>query len=339
MRGYRFFYLDFIRSIAVMMIIFFHYNVWTGRIVSADYVFLKYHIFIGTIGVSLFIIVSGASLMLSTKNNYEVFDFYKRRFISIFPLFYFTYIFFVLTYAVIFQISPFSERNPVSFILTIIGLDGLLSYRIPNYYLIGEWFLGCIIIIYLMFPFIKYLFTLNKHLYMLASFIIWLLIYKFYNLDMPIYSFPLFRIFEFIFGMYFVSFCTNNSSKSSIALIAVALSGMVIIYCCDQVSSIIVGHIILGIFVFIILASLSYLIGNFLPRRLIHFISSYSYTAFLLHHIILKWMITHFKDSINSVYLNLALFFLTVISIFLISYIIQNLFRYTIRIPSYVKAN
>ena len=46
-------------------------------------------------------------------------------------------------------------------ILTIIGLDGYLLYKIKTYYIVGEWFLGAIIIIYALYPILLYLITKN----------------------------------------------------------------------------------------------------------------------------------------------------------------------------------
>lgn len=59
----RLFYLDCVRAIAILSIIISHYNVHLERIVSGDYVFVNPHIEYG-IGVSLFIILSGASLTI-----------------------------------------------------------------------------------------------------------------------------------------------------------------------------------------------------------------------------------------------------------------------------------
>ena len=47
----------------------------------------------------------------------------------------------------------FYNGSPKSMLLTLLGMDGYLSYRFPqNYYIIGEWFLGALIILYLVYP-------------------------------------------------------------------------------------------------------------------------------------------------------------------------------------------
>jgi peptidoglycan/LPS O-acetylase OafA/YrhL len=42
--------------------------------------------------------------------------------------------------------------------LTIFGMDGYFLYRSVNFYLIGEWFLGAIILVYLIYPLILWMF-------------------------------------------------------------------------------------------------------------------------------------------------------------------------------------
>lgn len=41
---------------------------------------------------------------------------------------------------------------PWTLILTFFGVDGYFLYAIPNYYRIGEWFLGGVIMLYLLYP-------------------------------------------------------------------------------------------------------------------------------------------------------------------------------------------
>lgn len=47
----------------------------------------------------------------------------------------------------------FYNGNPKYLLLTLFGMDGYMSYRYtPNYYFIGEWFLGALILLYLCYP-------------------------------------------------------------------------------------------------------------------------------------------------------------------------------------------
>jgi peptidoglycan/LPS O-acetylase OafA/YrhL len=204
----RVYYLDFIRGISVCLIIIFHFNVHTLELsVSDNPVFWKKtvidHSLLGVLGISLFIILSGASLMLSTKESFKMRTFFRNRFLSIYPLFW-------VTYATAFSILCFvhhklpAKAPPLSFFLTIIGLDGFLLYTIPNFYLLGEWFLGFIIIMYIIFPLLRYIFTKYAMFTIILCVFITLLVGKFTQLKMDIMRFPLFRLTEFVFGMSFI---------------------------------------------------------------------------------------------------------------------------------------
>lgn len=79
----RVFYFDFIRAISVFAIIIFHFNcslpphlVYAGNkpIIMYDYINGN----LGQIGVSLFFILSGASLMYNYSENFSLKKFYKK---------------------------------------------------------------------------------------------------------------------------------------------------------------------------------------------------------------------------------------------------------------------
>ena len=87
----RIFYLDFIRTIAVILIIITHYNAafvfglepaLTDRCVITEFPF---GIYVGDLGVSLFLIISGAALMYVYEGDFDIKLFYKKRFWAIYP--------------------------------------------------------------------------------------------------------------------------------------------------------------------------------------------------------------------------------------------------------------
>ena len=157
MKKERLFYLDFVRAIAVISILITHFN--------ARYLYLSppmpekavltttvSNIYIGSWGVSLFFIISGAALMYVYQERIEIKKFYKKRFLSIYPMFWIAYIvaFFYLFYTN--KMIPGSGVPKINFIYTILGMDGMVAAYIPTYYILGEWFLGAIILMYVLFP-------------------------------------------------------------------------------------------------------------------------------------------------------------------------------------------
>lgn len=111
---------------------------------------------LGQAAVALFFVISGFVLMYTTSDSrLDVSRYAKRRILDIFPFFYSAYIvaFFIVALAGIRLIQgPLSAWK---LIFTIFGLDGYLSCYpspfSPNWYLVGEWYLGCLILLYCFF--------------------------------------------------------------------------------------------------------------------------------------------------------------------------------------------
>ena len=91
----------------------------------------------------------------------EVLDFFKKRWLSIFPMFYIAwtvmYIINSLRVGSWFWGGP--RRN---FLLSAIGMDGYFLHLGMNYYNLGEWFLGGIILLYLLYPLLLFLWNKAK---------------------------------------------------------------------------------------------------------------------------------------------------------------------------------
>lgn len=304
--------------------------------ISAKVVLFDRYNLTGTIGVSLFFILSGAALMWSTHDGFRIREFYRRRCYAIFPVFYTTYIFFILAYVILVQKTPFRGIHPLTFLLTLMGMDGFFLYKIPNYYLIGEWFLGCIIIYYIFFPIIRYLFKRNASLFIAGSFVVWILFYMFYSLDMMIDRFPLARIIEFLFGMNFIKTYGEKTDTSNAILLTASLFGFIILFRFDLQGIPVLSSTALGIMSFAFLAAFSSAFKN-LSSPFINFLSKYAYPAFLLHHLILRGLISSFKVYMVSRLMSSIVFCFVLVITFSFSVFIFNLAEYLFRSVRAVK--
>ena len=96
MKKERLAYLDIIRTIAVISVLVCHY---TRALESNGIGYLNkilpdfpFSLYLGSYGVSLFFIISGASLMYVYSEKCEVLTFFKKRFWAIYPMFWLAYI-------------------------------------------------------------------------------------------------------------------------------------------------------------------------------------------------------------------------------------------------------
>lgn len=155
---------DIIRIFACLCILIIHFNASvSGYDLFGNFVYNNgilpntyfNGVYLGNIGVGLFFILSGASLQYSsgviTRKNLK--QFYLKRIKAIYPCFWIA--FFVATLVNFMWYRGMTHAAAEKIFISILGLDGysmLIIGRGYEFYQVGEWFLGCIIIIYLFYP-------------------------------------------------------------------------------------------------------------------------------------------------------------------------------------------
>jgi peptidoglycan/LPS O-acetylase OafA/YrhL len=280
---------------------------------------------IGAIGVSLFIILSGASLMMSTSNSFELGNFYLKRFYAIYPTYWLAY-----ACAALFIVEKVPTiGHPERLLLTVFAFDGFLLYRIENYYLVGEWFIGFIIIMYLIFPALRAAFNRNRLVTLGLAVIVSLSTVMFYKGDMSVYRFPPARLFEFVFGMWFVSrFRPDKRARQGLTGLILSVSASMVYF-----SSIpgIAKATLLGTTFFCAISLISSYIECSLMRRIVGFGGRYSYGTFLVHHVLLKRIIKGYQGEISDCIEYITLYIAVVAGSYGISYILTNIARASLR--------
>jgi peptidoglycan/LPS O-acetylase OafA/YrhL len=150
--------LDFWRAISVIFVISHHayrqlYWYHGGRM----FVWLdKFDI--SALGVTCFLIMSGLGLTLNHSPNESALSFFKNRIKSLMPYFWMSYI--AVALFLFWTVGrPFFQSGGFGSILaTFSGIDGwTMGWLIPysSNYLIGEWYFGCLIGLYLMYPLLR----------------------------------------------------------------------------------------------------------------------------------------------------------------------------------------
>lgn len=151
--------LDFIRCFAMWQIITYHFCVAMGM--NASFFCGYKNGGWGSVGTAQFFILSGYCLLFGHKRleaKGGVREFYKKRFLSIFPLLW-------LTFAAGYLIQSLWLYNflyggsPWKIILSVLGVDGYATFfGVQDYFVIGEWFTAIILLVYLIYPLLNWLF-------------------------------------------------------------------------------------------------------------------------------------------------------------------------------------
>lgn len=154
--------LDILRAVAIILIVFSHFPLLTT--VSIPPVVKMW---CATIGLAMFIFISGIVLQRSTKleKRHDIIKFYKKRILRIYPL----YLIVVGVYVVIQYLLPTTANKlgiylmPIEIIGNALGLQAV--FNIPSYGVL--WFVGLILIFYFVYPLI--MFKNNNYLIFGAS--------------------------------------------------------------------------------------------------------------------------------------------------------------------------
>ena len=290
MKNNRIFLFDFVRAIATIFIVITHYNaLFVYNVYRPEIAFGRIwigNVYIGTIGVSMFLIISGALLYKSygTKEKTDWKSFYSKRFWTIYPCFWLAY--FLIFFLTFYECRGAYPGLPIwRIIYSILGVDGyLLNYGVPTIYLVGEWFLGFILIVYAIFPLLKYLINKVPVLFgisVLALFGASLLLWEdrsWYGISIPV------RLVDFVIGMYFMKYVKPEKLKWWLALPALGVIVLNDLFPPSFISGNIQG-LYIGFSFFLLFASLSETAGKAdWIRNLCAIVCKYSYPCFIIHH-------------------------------------------------------
>lgn len=282
----RLFYLDWVRALSVILIVITHFNnpfMGSSPIVTNH----PFGIYIGTLGVSQFLIISGAALMYSYEDqehlNFRAF--YWKRFKSLYPMFWIAFVV-ANTYLLIRTRGAVANQAPKwSIIYSILGVDGYLANAgIATFYTLGEWFLGFIIIFYFIFPVLRY--GVKQHPWITA--VVALTLYVLTLAIQPnIHGLPeelliSTRLPELLFGMYFVRYWKKVPHPVGAAACVLLIAQQFTHLLKDNIANSIVG-----ILFFLVLVWIGEVITYKPLRTTATWLSAYSYPIFLVHHVVI----------------------------------------------------
>lgn len=274
--------IEFARVCSIIGITIYHYFCYSPG--TYKFLFLTSNGTWGDLFVTVFFAISGTVLYYNYPKITSLKTFYFKRWKAIFPAFYLCFLPFFLLDVIRFN-NFFYAGNPLRFLFSLFGMDGYFLYKCQNYYQIGEWFLGAIIMLYMLYPLLSS--AMNKSPFIIPFLLLleyaWMyctdffVIQKFRNLITCMTS--------FYFGMVAVK---NKELffKNKICGI-VSLLIFIFLYFIKMPNFVFI-HQLHGFALFSVLVQL----GNWIMRTRLRYIftqlSKLSFCIYLLHHKILR---------------------------------------------------
>ena len=210
----RLLFFDIIRTFAILLVLLWHIGSYLqiGFIINTLLGIPNfYYVYIGGIGVSIFIFISGSMLEYTytpVKTSKELINFYLHRFSKIIPAYTFVWLI-ALTTIIFTSLNSLSYYDITTWVLDYTGLMYLKMTPyvvLPNILPLG-WFIGLVSILYLIFPFLSYGIKKYPYIFILALFIISYGSAYYFNTNNWYswsYVFPACRLFEFGLGIFIV---------------------------------------------------------------------------------------------------------------------------------------
>lgn len=247
-------------------------------------------IYLGDFGSTLFFIVSGASLALTVPADQSPAQFYKKRARAVYPLFWLAW-FVVFGWRFVTRPGSFAGAKTITLVLTFLGLDNFAvaaGWVGMDFACVGEWFLGSILFLYLLFPLLQRALRRNIWLTWVVTLAVCIPIHLLgWDARLVAVHIP-----EFLFGMTFLTMPKRAQYMLPAALLAGAAAARSLdgkITCA-----------LAGAAVFILLALAAPLLDRPWPRVLGARLAKISYAVFLVHHVLIQDMAAHFDLAVLS---------------------------------------
>lgn len=312
---------DFIRFIATLMILFWHFYTTCSELhVHFPKLLSKLLCYgamdFGRIGVALFFCLSGSLLIRNYGNNdFQVNSYFTKRFSRIMIP---HCIGFITAFLVTYIYEPSVLGYDIKGILvSLLGLnygEFWIQFGINAPWLIGEWFTAVIIILYVLFPLLRFLFLKFRKITTIIIIIIFAV-----NLKIRFLSYSVDGVFSisnglmyFWIGMLFEKY-KKIISRKIIVLFSLLIIILVII---NPIQIFHIGYLpafFLSILLFPVMYQFQF------SNSFVKYICKYNYEIYLIHHRIFLILMTFMLNTNSNLYQVFLAFVLFTGLIFLLS--------------------
>lgn len=315
-------FFDFLRLAGVLLVITSHYGYMfdTSPLLTFPREYLTGGL--GRLGVSLFFMISGALAYVSL-NRYTLREYYVKRACSVlipYNIVYFAAGLTLLSLGVYFHYpeNPLGqlfkgERSALSLLLPMAGIDHYLHgvWGMKTAYLTGEWFIGCIVLLYAVAPLIFRATVRAPFFALSAAVALSVLCYDSARVN-PYWSAPV-RISDFTAGMLFMQFqswCGKQRNHLAVAGLITIASGYILAQITQQplremLFPLAPRSLIFAIaFLFILFACYPWvnrLFAVFKLQESVSVLASRAYIMMLIQHVVIIFISANVKMSALNV--------------------------------------
>lgn len=339
MQKKRVLYLDLIRIVCFLMVTSFHFSFAVmnfGIDAAVDFYQKFMNIGWGAIAVSCFFMVSGAALICRYRDNFSLKEFYKKRFFGLYPLFWLAYLFVFLEF--FYRCKSMPEVPKINFLLSIVGMDGYFFEWIPTFYMVGEWFMAPLIMLYLLFP--VYRMVMRRCRYILpVAFTIASIVLIYYNpFPIAIDKNPIVCNMYFVLGILMEMLRESSRRAARIGRKIAAAVGVllfIVLYTMNTLGyrypfNLYHVRFILPVALCLIVMEAAEWVRSERAKKLIVTIGKHSYAYFLIHHVFLQRYIQNFSGVAMSGSNTLLLFVSSVAYIYALAVALDKIYAYLV---------
>ncbi len=308
--------LDILRDIGVIFIFLYHFCIeYINLAQGTDPAMhsLNYFANIWARPASLFLfIISGYALMYNHEEELPLKDYYKRRIKGLFIPFYIAYTIMFLAYFAVTNVAAGSTSPLYMLVFTILGVDAMAQELSGGlgFYLIGEWFMSCIVFCYIFFPLFAKAIKKCKYV-MLVILALWsgFMLFAFNPFDMQVEHNPLFVLLYFYIGMLLYELIGQKQISKNVRIICTIISIAIFVYLLIAGYTAIFNVVVDQPFEIIcVIWSLAMFLAirdvDINPEKksykIIAYISGISWYVILTHHIIITLLFRRYDMSLYS---------------------------------------
>lgn len=321
---------DFIRALSAFIIIAYHFSCQLIAYPDESWdPFCLFYTFTnggwGDIAVVLFFLLSGALLYHRHHGlqGKQLFSFYRGRLMAILPSFWLIWGYLYLQKALA-QKDWFYAASPWKLLLSVAGVDGYFLYKGPNFYFVGEWFLGAILLCYIFCPL---LFALIERAELPVTVILtvafgYVASGKFFEIA-PIRNLITCLFFMWI-GMTLRKHMSRVYKHTNVTVASFLVALLLSVW--KVPANTIVPEVVFSIALFIFLWNCSGLLMKVpLVSSAASFTSKISFQIFLVHHVLIASEVSKCSGFAMNMAHEILLFVFCLIQIFVFAYLLYHL--------------